>query len=323
MLSAALALSLASPTPAVELYRQWKAGTTLSYQVLSHLYTEQRHYETSVFIPDEMDQNYKFTFQVKDVTDEGFATVEYKRPTIEIIEGETVEHPPRKRTEDLNEHLEIEMSPVNALTAVKDLAPKKPEKDGGGFARTMLRLRDAGMPETTQIVLGSFIGDLYRMALFIGDPETSVDFGPYLPLLEVEVGDTWKHTAAYQPQKLKDKKGKMAPQRIDYTYTYKGVGELDGKKVHQITAVLALDTDIAPYINDLLGMTSARSGLRGLKMKLQAQMEFDLDFETKHTLAVRANSTGSFAIEVTELPNVPVIEENVKGRTRLKLVSIK
>lgn len=323
MLTAALALTLAKPTPAVELYRQWKEGTTLSYQVLSHLYTESRDFQSTIFIPDEMDQNYDFTFNVKKVTGEGFATVEYKRPKVQIIEGETVDSPPVTKYEELNEHLEIEMSPVNALTAIKDLSPKKPEKDGGGLARAMLRMRNAGVPVETQQVVGSFIGDLYRMALFIGDPETSVDFGPFLPLLEVEVGDTWKHTAAYQPQKLKDKKGKMAPQRIDYVYTYKGVGELNGKKVHQISATLSLDTDIAPYINDLLGMPPSRTGLRGLKMKMQANMDFDLDFDTKHTLAVRANSAGSFVIEITQLQDVPFIEENVKGRTRLKLQSIK
>jgi hypothetical protein len=52
-------------------------------------------------------------------------------------------------------------------------------------------------------------------------------------------------------------------------------------------------------------------------------MEFDLDPVTKNTIAIRADSTGSYAIEITKLPDRPVEEGKLKGRTRLKLVSIK
>jgi hypothetical protein len=321
MLTAVLFATVAMPgTQAVELYRQWKPNSLLTYQVKSHLYAESRHYMTSIYIPETLDQNYNFTMKVGEVSTEGFAKVDYKRPKVEVIEGETAESPAVTRFEELNEHLALTLSPVNAITEVKDLTPKKKEDGGGG----LLWLRaTATMGPEVQDIIGSFVGDLYRMALFIGNAETAVDFGPRLPLLEVEKGDTWEITASYQPQKLKGKPGQMATQRLDYTYVYDGVVEVEGKKLHRITATLKFDNDIAPFVNDMLGMTAAQSGLRGLKLKMDAKMEFDLDHETKNTLAIRADSVGSMAIEVTEIPDRPVIEENIKGRTRLKLLSIK
>jgi hypothetical protein len=142
-------------------------------------------------------------------------------------------------------------------------------------------------------------------------------------VLEVEPGYTWEITSSYQPQKLKGKEGKMATQRLDYTYTYIGVVEVEGKKLHRVSAALNFDNDIAPFINDMLGMKPSESGLRGLKLKMDAKMEFDLDYETRNTVAIRADSVGAMSILITELPDVPYMEQNIKGRTRLKLLSIK
>lgn len=322
MLIAVLLAASRPQSEAVELYRQWKPKTTLSYQVKSHMFSETRNYTHSTFIPDDLDQNYDFTMAVGSVTPEGFATVEYKRPKVEIIQGESASSASKTTIDEIKEHYVLTMSPVNAITDLKDLTPKKKEGDGG--ARWLRATGVAAyLHPAVQDPVGAFVGDLYRLALFIGNAETSVDFGPRLPLLEAEPGDTWNVTASYQPQKLQGKPGKMATQRLDYVYVYNGVVESDGKKIHRVTATLKLDTDIAPFINEMLGMTSARSGLRGLKMKLDAKMEFDLDFETKNTLAIRADSVGSLSIEITQLQDVPYEEEKLKGRTRLKLVSIK
>lgn len=322
MLSAVLLAAALPASAPVELYRQWKPNTTLTYQVKSHLFAESRHYMTSIFIPEDLDQNYTFTMQVGAVTGEGFANVVYKRPKMEVIYGETAERGSLTEIEELNEHLVLTISPVNAVTDVKDLTPKK-KKEGDGGLLLFRTAGDGALASESQDILDRFIGDLYRLALFIGNADTAVDFGPRLPLLEVEPGDTWHVTASYQPQKLSGKEGKMATQRLDYTYKYDGQVEVDGKKLERITATLAFDNDIAPFINDAIGMKPAESGLRGLKMKLDAKMEFDLDPVTKNTLAIRADSVGAFSIEITQIPDRPVQENKLKGRTRLKLVSIK
>jgi hypothetical protein len=321
MLTALLIAVTAAPTSAVELYRQWKPNSKVTYEVTSDLQIESRNYTRSVFIPSEQGTKYQFTFEVGKVTDEGFASVAYKRPTVDSIQGETVEHPPITTTEKVNEHLELTMSPVNAITGLKDLTPKKPKEGGGGLALLSFRKGSAVSPEA-QDMIGGFVQDLFRLAMFVASPETSMDFGPSLPLLEVEPGDTWKVTASYQPQVLKDKKGKMAPQRLDYTYTYDGIVDSAGKKVHRVSAALNLDTDIGAFINDLLGAAPSQTGLKALKLKLDAKMEFDLDLETKNTIAGRGTSAGSIVVEIPQL-TVPVEEANIRGRARLKLVSIK
>src|SRR5690349_5057948 len=313
MLAVALALSLSRPEPSVELYRQWKANSKLTYEVNSSLQIESRDYTHGIYIPSEQGTKYQYILEVGNVTADGFASVAYKRPTVDMIEGETVDHPPITTTEKVNEHLELTLSPVNAITEIKDLTPKKKEGTGGGGLLRLLHLSETKLSPEQQDIVGAYVQDLFRLAMFVSSPETSMDFGPSLPLLEVEPGDTWKVTASYQPQKLKDKKGKMAPQRLDYVYMYKGLVDANGKQVHRIAGNLDLDTDIAPFINDLLGATSAQTGLKSLKLKLNAKLEFDLDPQTKNTLAGRGDSSGSIEVQITEL-TVPYEEANIKGR---------
>ena len=306
----------------VELYRQWQPSETLVYEVRTSLSIETRHFNTSIYIPEDLEHLYKFTLVVGDVTSEGFAEVDYTRPTIDVTEGETVESPPVTTVEELNEHFKLTMSPVNAITGLKDLTPKKDDDDGNGRITTLLNL-GGRLSRNLQDPIDGFINDLYRLALFIGSTDTAIDFGPRLPLFEIEPGEEWQVTASYQPKSLKGEKGKMAPQRLDYTYTYQGVQESDGKKVHRVTADLELDTDIAPYINDLMGMTAAESGLRGLQLKLKAHIDFDLDYETKHTIGAMARSQGEMTIEITEIPTVPLLERKLRGRTRMRILSRK
>lgn len=308
-------------TGPIQLQRQWKPSTVLTYEVVSALQVEQRHYMTSIFIPEDLDIKYQFTFEVGDVTPDGFASLTYKRPKIEVVEGETVDSPPVKKTEEVNEHLALTVSPVNAITEIRDLSPKKEERKKDGLAR--FALEHPMLAQQVRNPVEEYVGDFQRLALFIASPETSMDFGPPLSVFEVEPGDTWDVTATFQPQKLKGKKGKMAPQRIDYRYTYVGLVDSADKKVHRVEGTLALDTDIAPYINDLLGMTPRQSHLTGFKLKLNTKVEFDLDEKTMHTMAARAVATGSMVISVTDVAGVPYVEENLKGRTRMRLVSIK
>ncbi|MCH8979196.1 MAG: hypothetical protein IH945_08135 [Armatimonadetes bacterium] len=318
----ALAVATALGTQgSVELYRQWQPHETLVYEVRTSLLIESRHYMTTIYIPDDLEHFYKFTMAVGDVTSEGFAEVDYTRPTIDVTEGETVESPPVTTVEELNEHYTLTMSPVNAITGLKDLTPKK-EDDGDGRRVRLLSLGER-LAREIQDPVDDYVGDLYRLALFIGNVDTAIDFGPRLPLFEIEPGEEWHVTASYQPKRLKGKPGKMAPQRLDYTYTYVGVQESDGKKIHRVTADLELDTDIAPYINDLMGMDAAESGLRGLHLKLTAHIDFDLDFETKHTLVAIARSQGELTIEITEIPTVPLVEQKLRGRTMMRIVSRK
>ncbi len=50
----------------------------------------------------------------------------------------------------------------------------------------------------------------------------------------------------------------QAVQRLDYVYSYDGVVDSNGQKVHRVTAKLNLDTDAAPYINSFMGRRPER-----------------------------------------------------------------
>lgn len=303
---------------AVELFRQFKAGEKLTYQVRSHLISEQQQYGQPFFLPSEIDINYDFTMDVKEIKADGFAVMEYRRPTMTQIDGETADAAPKTHVEKVNWVMQLTVSPINEITALKDLNAKpEPKKTGGLRASTFAEIARAS---TAQLSIGAFIQELQRLSLFIGGLDSAMDFSPKLPYEEVKPGATWKKTVGYSPQVLKGKGDRQAMQRLDYTYTYDGLHTMDGQKVHQITALLDLDADAGKFINQALGATPGQTGLRAIKLKLKAKIVYYLDEKTKHTLRADAESKGGWTIEITDLPNDPYVEERLTGKTSLRLV---
>lgn len=322
MVIAAFAIALAASDEPVELYRQFKAGEVLEYEVKSSLVVDRRNYLVETFIPEGLKQNYKFTMKVVEMLPDGFAKIDYRRPTMTLIHAETAFEPPRTEVEEVDYQFAMTLSPVNALTDVVDLNPKKDDDDGDGDGGgdVLLRLLSRGYVGREQDPVESFMSDLYRLALFVGSLDTAIDLAPRLPLFEVEPGETWEETISFQPQKLKGS-GKVRPQRLDYTYTFVGLVEKDdGTMVYRVTADLELDTDAAPFVNDMLGMKPSESGLAKILLKIKSHIDFDLDPETKHTLEARARSDGEASIWYTSLPTVAYREEKIRGRTTMKLI---
>jgi hypothetical protein len=144
-----------------------------------------------------------------------------------------------------------------------------------------------------------------------------LDFNPKLPFDEVSKGDTWKRTAGFSPQQVRGNEGKSAVQRLDYTYTYLGVVESEGRKVHRVVSTMGLDTDAGAYINQLLRRTAEETGLKEARLKLTASITYDLDLSTCKTLKATAESSGEVLIFVTAVPDKPVVHEKFKGRTTM------
>jgi hypothetical protein len=163
---------------------------------------------------------------------------------------------------------------------------------------------------------------LYRLALFNGPVESSLDFAPKFPFWDVAPGDTWKRTAGYQPQALKSKKGQQAVQRLDYTYTYRGEVTENGKTFQRVTADLNLNTDLAPWATQYLTSNSNRPQLSKMPMQLKASIEFDLDPNTFDTVSARAYSQGGFQVYLSNDPTEIYFESRLKGTTTLSLRSL-
>lgn len=313
----------AKPEP-VELTVIRKPGEKLAYQVRSHLLIESRGGMMDTWFPEELDLNYDFNIEVQKEKADGIVDARYKRPTMTQIEGETVDGPPQETVEKVNVDLQLTVSPINEILSIADLAAKKPNpkktpaKKGG----KSLRVFGAGTGNLQVNFLGQFIGEIYRLSLFTGSLDSALDLAPKLPVEAVSVGDTWKRTVGYSPQKLKGKGGKQAVQRLDYTYTYKGVMDVNGRMIHRIDGDLALDTDLAEFFHQLTELKPQDTGLRAMKMKLKSKIEFDLDYTTRKTLAARATSEGGYSVMTTQSAE-PVSEERLKGRTTMKLVSSK
>lgn len=309
---------LAPPTPAIPLTRAFKPGQRMSYSVRASLQVQQRQMGLQTFIPEDLDFNYDFTLDVKDVNKDGIASVRYNRPKITEIEGETVDSGPKTRVENVKQDLMLKISPLNEILDMKDLTAEKPKGKPGSFRQ--LRWTGETASQGLGELIGPFVGEVQRLALFIGPFDTSLDIAPRMPVEEVSVGDTWKRTVGYQPQKVRGKEGQQAVQRLDYTYTFKGDDLWNGKPVKRVEAVLKLDTDLAAFFNQLFGAKPEQTGLKSIPLKLDATIQFYLDPTTLNTLAAVGRSSGGFSIMLTANPNEPLQEMLLSGRSNLKLV---
>ncbi|MBC8065491.1 MAG: hypothetical protein H7Y17_11710 [Chlorobia bacterium] len=323
--TAIVAALTSTSTPIVEdvhLARTYKLGEKSVYQIRSNLAAQRRSRGLQTWIPEDFDMNYQFTTEVKALKPEGVVDVLYLRPTMTMITGETFDRPPKTDIEKVKFNLLMTMSPANEILNIKDLnpPPKTPKpKSGGGTP--MLRLTSANYNPVQIPFIGQFISEVHRLSLFAGDLQSALDFSPRLPFEKLKVGDTWKRTVGYSPQKLKGKDGKTVNQRLDYVYTYKGLIDSNGKKVYRVEATCGLDTNLADYVNQLFELKPEDTGLKSIPLKFKSTIEFDLDQTTKKTLQANARSEGGFQIILTDLPTDPVEEETFKGRTNLRLVS--
>jgi len=314
-----IAFLLTDRADEVELARKMTTGEKLAYEVKSNLMAEIKAGDMSFFLPQEFDVNYKFTMTVENARPDGFATVLYERPTMTMIDGETAERPPKETVEKIGWKLRLTLSPINELTDVKDLSEKKKKDGKSGDGR--IRLWGAPVAPIQDGGVGRMIQELNSLAMFVGNLDSSLDFSPKLPFDSVKPGSTWKKTVSYQPREIKGT-DKQAVQRLDYVYTYEGLADSGGKKVHRVTAKLDLDTDAAKFINQSMGTKPEESGLKELRLRMKANLSFDLDSETKTTLRAEGASEGGFAI-VTTQRDEPVYEEKIKGHTTLRLVDKK
>lgn len=332
MLLPALALSLAliSPQDAkpITLSRVFPKGEKLQYTVTSNLHIEAREYGLQTFLPDDLDMNYKFTTEVKELKNDGVAIVHYLRPTITQVDGETADAGSKTTVNKVNMNFDLTVSPINAILDMKDLNPPKPKKpgktdDGGGDdgGQKLLARRAAGVQGPLGGMLNQFIGELYRLALNIGSMDSALDFSPKLPLDEVKVGDTWKKTVSYQPQTLKGKDGKLAVQRLDYTFTYKGPVTVNGKQFYRVSANLDLKSDIGAFMNQMMGMKPAESHLKSIPLALKQEIDYDLDMATKRTVSAKSKAEGGFSINITDTEEA-IQEQKLTGTTDMKLVAV-
>ncbi len=309
---AAVAAIQGAQVPAVTLSHVFAKGEKAAYEVKSRLNSEFRQRGLETYIPEDYDIHYRFSYEVKEMKADGICDMRYLRPTMTEIQGETFERPPRTKVEKVDMDLLLTISPINDVIDVKDLK-KKP-----GALRTVSSF---GVRPQLGPIIGQFVGEIQRLALFIGSLDSSMDFAPKLPFDEVAPGDTWKRTVGYSPQKLGAKGEKLAVQRLDYTYTYRGQVESAGKQVHRVTAQLELHTDLAAFVHQTFRVKPEDTGLKEIPLSFKGSIEFDLDLRACRTLSAVATSEGSFRVVSTAFPQDPEIEERFKGRTTMRLLS--
>jgi len=315
MLVFALAFAHQTAKGAVTLSRAFAEHEKYAYDVRSHITLENRSPGIETFIPVDYDLNYGFTFEVTQMKTDGIAVIHYLRPKMTEIEGTTETTRPEVTAQKVNFDYVLTVSPINEILDKK----VNGSSDGkGAYLNGPAVVRQEGTDEVQE-----FVNELYRLALFNGPVETSLDFAPKFPFWDVAPGDTWKRTAGYQPQSLKTKNGeKPVVQRLDYTYTYRGLVAVNGKTFQRVTADLNLNTDLAPWARQYMTPGTELSHLTKMPMTLKASIEFDLDPTTFNTIAARAYSQGGFQVYLSDQPKQVYFESKLHGTTTLSLRSL-
>jgi hypothetical protein len=315
-------LQTAPPKPValapVTLARVLKKGQKLTYGVTSNMISEERQYGLNTFLPSEQGFEYKFTLDVQQEKADGIVSAIYQRPTFTEVYGETFDRPERRVTADPKMKMLLEITPINEILSMTEIKPPTPKKKGKAKFMTASLNKATAQGD----ILGQFMGEVYRLVLFVGSLDSALDFNPKFDYDAVNVGDTWKKTVSYTPQRLKNST-KSAVQRLDYVYTYKGLMDVDGKKVQRVTATLKMDTDAGEFVNQMFGMKPSETGLKKLGLKVDASIDFDLDPKTFITLKGTAVSTGSITLELTDLKDQAFQEARLNGKSEIHLISIK
>lgn len=314
----------------------FKKGEKMEYEVKAGIHEESRQIGLDTWIPDEEDFVYKFSMEVVELKADGVAVVRYLRPTFTQIAGQTADSGPKSKVDKVNEEMLVTLSPVNEVLSIKDKTKKKPSSGGdsgggdqgggqgngtGAGVRPPKRtLFLAGHPQAEQ--LESFVvgltGGLYDMVLLLGQ----IDLTPTLPWVAVTPGYTWKVTGGRSPQLLPESGGKMAEQRIDFTYTYVGPVTVSGKRCLRVHAELTLDTDLGKYLLQLMNVKPDHTDLKAMPFNLKSQIDFDLDPETRRTIRAATSGSGSANVMVKEY-ETPLEELKMDGSTKMTLLSVK
>ena len=304
----------------VELLRKFTAGEKLSYFARAEFTQEQRSGSLQTFLPNDEEINYRYSMLVQKVKADGIAEVLYQRPSMNIVIGDTAEAGAKTMVEKTDYKFLLDISPVNEVVAEKDLNPAKSKKDGDlRMNPTINRIMRQGS-QADGVALGllfQFVGEVQRLAFFVGPLDSGLDIAPKFSFDEVGVGSTWKKTVGYSPQKLKGQGDKQAVQRMDYTYTYQGVRKnREGKDIQRIQAKVKLDTDLTEYARQLVGGSASTSMLKSVPLQFEGTIDFDLDMSTLHMVKASAESKGYFGISVKGADQ-PLLENKFHGRTKV------
>lgn len=301
----------------IELIRTYKVGDKFAYEFNSRVDLDEREYPLETFLPSTQRINYLFNMQTEKLMPDGGANLRFKRDKLTIRHSETVDEPPKNETVKTDENLLLTFSRANQIIGIKDESPKKPEKpaEGGGYARIVAQQKVSRIVSSMQMPLMQFFIEFIRFAGFVN----FFDFGPNLPAKRVKIGDSWKETKGYSPKTITTgaDAGKSLMGRIDYTYTYKGTVEKDGKQFVLIEGKLIHDSDVAPFIAGLMRVPPDRSPIKAAKIRFDGTVNYYLDTKSLETVSISAKSDGYCNVELKELVGGPFFELKFKSTASL------
>lgn len=321
MLSATLMGQAATPTPApVLVQRRFTPNEINSYRFSATLVVETQETGLAVALPSEVGYEYTFTTRTRSVDEDGIADLRYERGPTFRIDGAFGEQGGRRVLEAEGFTFDMKVTPINEILDFKEVKPptRTPAPRTSNQSIRMMAQDQMSGRELTDIVAGQYIQDLNRLALFIGNFDSSFDFAPKFEDDPKKPGDTWLYTVSYQPQRLSGT-GRTAVQRLDMRYRYDGPMTVNGKQIERVSATIRLDNDMAGFVAQSFGIPAAQNPFQSLRLQYNSDFTFDLEPKSFKILRAQALSRGSV---ITRLRGVEgnAAERRMTGESTLTLV---
>ena len=315
--AAVMGQAAAQPT---DLSRVFTKGETFRYQVRTELIIERKFpaFGEQTAVPESQGLEFTSSLEIKEVKGGGFATAIYRRPFMTLVLGETAAEPERRQRINTNFNLQMDISPINEVTALKDLnPPARPARPGGG---SMNQLNVMMPQEDPRASIGAFVeqfaGALYQFAFGVSSIDDGIDLSPKLPYEPVVVGEMWKRTVGFAPQRS-GTGGRVENRRFDIEFTYAGPVQRNGRTMLLVNGLLKVDGDVAGFINQDAGRGAADTGIREFALKMEAKIAFYLEPKTRHTVEADVTTQGSMRLVVTQTAT-PLMEEKFSGSLRMR-----
>lgn len=307
-------LSLVSlSTEPVTLERVFRQGETSTYDFTTRIMLDVRDYPLETFVPVNDQVYYTFVLTTERLKPDGAADVRFKRNKLTIRYGERFDEPPKEEKIGREDNILYTLSRTNQVLSLRDESPKPPQR--GGLQATMMRYASPEVAELAFDIIDDWIAQMHQLAGFVN----FFDLGPVLPVHPVESGATWKETVGYAPVTVSEgaDKGRTLNARIDFTYTFMGESDYQGRKVYHIQGVYKHDADAAKYIEDLLKEARMASPFKEIRLQMEGKVDYYLDKSTCAVIRINAEANGYFGLTVNELPDTPVMEQKIKSRASL------
>jgi hypothetical protein len=247
----AVAVQPAQPQGPIVLKRVFTPGKTNRFRIVLHIKGDFQTPTVETMFPVKQVLERIINIKTSSITPDGTADVTFDYETYKIKTSEFFDSPSKTFNVDVGEPIDIILSPLNVIIAVKkERLPKNRQHSITNFDEMLLLGNHSQKREVYQSLGGGIVVDsMMELVKF----ERLLDFGPQYPPTPVKVGDTWTQEISYVPGKVTADANQSSDPgftRVLMTYKLDSIKKKGNRELAYISAKFETDIDAAPMYKE-------------------------------------------------------------------------